>query len=84
MTTPRTASIRRAVPPGWTVREKGLRWFYVAMVATAGLVSFPVPLESPRIPIAQHWGARFTHDAASRWLRTLVSDLFKEATPAGT
>jgi DNA-binding transcriptional LysR family regulator len=48
------------------------------IMMSSNLISFPVPLETPKIQIAQHWGVRFTHDPARRWLRNIISEMFKE------
>lgn len=36
----------------------------------------------PRI-VRQHWHSRFHHDAANRWLRSLVAELFVDKEPRG-
>jgi DNA-binding transcriptional LysR family regulator len=36
----------------------------------------------PRV-VKQHWHARFQHDAANRWLRSLVAELFMDKGPRG-
>ena len=33
------------------------------------------PFESPLFSVKQHWHERFHHDAANRWLRSVVSEL---------
>jgi DNA-binding transcriptional LysR family regulator len=36
------------------------------------------PLRFPRIEIRQHWHERYHHDAANRWMRSLIADQFVE------
>ena len=36
----------------------------------------PMPFEVPPYYIMQHWHERYSQDPASRWLRTIVADLF--------
>ncbi len=48
----------------------------LAKLADIKLVKPPFKAQ-PRI-IKQHWHARFQHDAANRWLRTVVAELFME------
>jgi DNA-binding transcriptional LysR family regulator len=46
-------------------------------LARAGrLRLLPCPFEIPGFTVKQHWHARFHHDAASRWLRGVVAELF--------
>jgi DNA-binding transcriptional LysR family regulator len=40
-----------------------------------GLVSFPLPVETPVIPISLLWHPRFDADQAHRWLRGLVAGI---------
>jgi DNA-binding transcriptional LysR family regulator len=37
-----------------------------------------LPFASPRPDVKQHWHARFHADAANRWLRGVVAELFLE------
>lgn len=41
-----------------------------------GLKVLPCPLKLPTLEIMQYWHERFHHDAANRWLRSLVHGLF--------
>jgi DNA-binding transcriptional LysR family regulator len=34
------------------------------------------PFHAPPIEIKQHWHERYHHDAASRWLRAQIAELF--------
>lgn len=40
------------------------------------LSTYPLPFESPRYTIKQHWHARFHQDAGSRWLRKIIYEFF--------
>lgn len=51
----------------------------LAKLADIKLVQPPFKAK-PRI-VKQHWHARFQHDAANRWLRSLVADLFMDKGP---
>lgn len=51
----------------------------LAKLADIKLVRPPFKAK-PRI-VKQHWHARFQHDAANRWLRTLVAELFMDKGP---
>jgi DNA-binding transcriptional LysR family regulator len=51
----------------------------LAKLADIKLVKPPFKAK-PRI-VKQHWHARFQHDAANRWLRTLVAELFMDKGP---
>lgn len=53
----------------------------LAKLADIKLVRPPFKAK-PRI-VKQHWHARFQHDAANRWLRTLVAELFMDKGPRG-
>lgn len=48
------------------------------LVRIASVKAIPPPLPFPRFSIKQHWHARFQQDAANRWLRSTVADLFLE------
>ena len=39
---------------------------------------FPVPFALPGYDVKQHWHARYHHDPASRWLRSVISELLSE------
>lgn len=51
----------------------------LAKLADIKLVGPPFKAK-PRI-VKQHWHARFQHDAANRWLRSLVAELFMDKAP---
>src|SRR5262245_18622725 len=36
----------------------------------------PAPIELPTYLVKQHWHERYHHDAANRWLRGVVAELF--------
>jgi DNA-binding transcriptional LysR family regulator len=44
----------------------------------AGLVTFPLPVETPEIPISLLWHPRFDADQAHRWLRGLVAGICRD------
>jgi DNA-binding transcriptional LysR family regulator len=52
----------------------------LARLADIKLVKPPFKAK-PRI-VRQHWHARFQHDSANRWLRSLVAELFMDKTAA--
>ena len=41
-----------------------------------GIRVFDPPLRFPSIEIKQHWHERFHHDAANRWMRALIAEIF--------
>ena len=53
----------------------------LARLAALKLVKPPFKAR-PRI-VRQHWHSRYHHDAANRWLRGLVADLFVDTTSRG-
>jgi DNA-binding transcriptional LysR family regulator len=48
-----------------------------ALARNAGLRIFPCPVKVPSYPVKQYWHARYHHDVANRWLRSLCTDLFQ-------
>jgi DNA-binding transcriptional LysR family regulator len=48
------------------------------LLRIADVKVFPPPFEFPSFAIKQHWHERYQHDPASRWLRSVISDLFLE------
>jgi DNA-binding transcriptional LysR family regulator len=48
------------------------------LVGIAKVKSLPPPFKFPSFSIKQHWHERFHQDAANRWLRSTVADLFLE------
>ena len=36
----------------------------------------PLPFSMPAYVVVQHWHERYTHDPASKWLRSVIADLF--------
>jgi DNA-binding transcriptional LysR family regulator len=49
---------------------------------TAPIKIFPLPVPVPPYIIVQQWHERYTHDPASRWLRSLIAELFTTNVPA--
>ncbi|MCU1340230.1 MAG: bacterial regulatory helix-turn-helix, lysR family protein [Bryobacterales bacterium] len=48
-----------------------------AHLASSGNIKvLPLPFSVPSYFIMQHWHERYTHDPASRWLRSVMADLF--------
>ena len=47
-----------------------------ALAAGAGLAVHPSPIPIAPFTVYQHWHARAHHDAANRWLRSVVATLF--------
>ena len=46
------------------------------LASAAGLRVLPCPFEIPGFTVKQYWHARYHHDAANRWLRSLCAELF--------
>jgi DNA-binding transcriptional LysR family regulator len=46
---------------------------------SANLRRVALPLQIPRIDIKQHWHRKFHYDARTKWLRTLVSEMFQDS-----
>ena len=44
---------------------------------------FDLPFDVPAYQVKQHWHERFHHDAAHRWLRTVLTELFLESGERG-
>ncbi len=44
--------------------------------AAGNIKVFPLPFEVPRYYIMQHWHERYSHDAANRWIRAVMAELF--------
>ncbi|HYZ63557.1 MAG TPA: LysR substrate-binding domain-containing protein, partial [Acetobacteraceae bacterium] len=44
--------------------------------ANSGVVTVPLPFETPRIEVALYWHERLHEDPASRWLRGMFVSLF--------
>jgi DNA-binding transcriptional LysR family regulator len=49
----------------------------------AGIRLFELPFDVPTYQVKQHWHERFHHDAAHRWLRTVLTELFLESHERG-
>jgi DNA-binding transcriptional LysR family regulator len=51
-------------------------------LASAGAIKvLPLPVEMAPYYIVQHWHERYSQDPASRWLRTVMADLFMTSSP---
>jgi DNA-binding transcriptional LysR family regulator len=49
------------------------------LIANAGRIKLlPLPFALPPYYVMQHWHERYTHDPASKWLRSVIADLFRE------
>lgn len=46
------------------------------LARAAGLRVLPCPFEIPSFTVKQHWHARYHHDPANRWLRSVCAELF--------
>jgi DNA-binding transcriptional LysR family regulator len=46
-------------------------------IQAADLTVLPLPVEIPKVQVAQYWHARNHHDAAHRWLRRGLAHLFQ-------
>lgn len=58
-----------------TIPEPLARYF-CSVSAAVRLVD--LPFAAPRIPLKQFWHRKYHHDARSRWLRTLIYELFQD------
>jgi len=50
------------------------------LARSAGLRVHPCPIPIPPFVVKQHWHARFHHDPANMWLRSVCAELFMDAT----
>ena len=49
------------------------------LIASAGRIKLlPLPFALPPYYVMQHWHERYTHDPASKWLRSVIAELFRE------
>jgi DNA-binding transcriptional LysR family regulator len=48
------------------------------LVRIARVKTLPVPFALPTFAIKQHWHERYHQDAANRWLRSVIAELFIE------
>lgn len=51
------------------------------LARSAGLKVWPCPIPIPSFTVKQHWHARYHHDPANRWLRSMCSALFLRLKP---
>ena len=51
------------------------------LARSAGLKVWPCPIPIPSFTVKQHWHARYHHDPANRWLRSMCSELFLRLKP---
>jgi DNA-binding transcriptional LysR family regulator len=51
------------------------------LASTGNIKVLPLPFSVPSYFIMQHWHERYTHDPASRWLRSIMADLFSLRDP---
>jgi len=51
------------------------------LARAAGLRVLPCPFEIPGFTVKQYWHARYQHDAACRWLRSVCAELFMNNAP---
>ena len=49
--------------------------------ALLGLVTFPLPVSTPELTIAQAWHPRVDADPAHRWLRGAVREVYRKCLP---
>jgi DNA-binding transcriptional LysR family regulator len=53
------------------------------LIASAGRIKLlPLPLALPPYYVMQHWHERYSHDPASKWLRAVIAELFRERGPS--
>jgi DNA-binding transcriptional LysR family regulator len=49
------------------------------LIASAGRIKLlPLPFTLPPYYVMQHWHERYTQDPASKWLRAVIAELFRE------
>jgi DNA-binding transcriptional LysR family regulator len=49
------------------------------LIASAGRIKLlPLPFDLPPYYVMQHWHERYTQDPASKWLRSVIAELFRE------
>lgn len=49
------------------------------LIASAGRIKLlPLPFALPPYYVMQHWHERYTNDPASKWLRSVIAELFQE------
>ena len=49
------------------------------LIASTGRIKLlPLPFALPPYYVIQHWHERYTHDPASKWLRAVIAELFRE------
>ncbi len=58
-----------------TIPEPLARYF---CSVSAAVRTVDLPFVPPRIPLKQFWHRKFHHDDRTRWLRTLIYDMFQE------
>jgi DNA-binding transcriptional LysR family regulator len=46
------------------------------LASTGNIKVLPLPFSMPTYYIMQHWHERYTQDPASKWLRSVVANLF--------
>jgi DNA-binding transcriptional LysR family regulator len=51
------------------------------LAGSGNIKVLPLPFSVPSYFIVQHWHERYTHDPASRWLRSIVAELFSVRDP---
>lgn len=49
------------------------------LARAAGLRTLPCPFEVPGFTVKQYWHARYHHDSANRWLRSVCANLFMKS-----
>ena len=54
----------------------------LARIGKLAVLKCPVPV--PSFTVKQHWHARYHHDAANRWLRGVMADLFMRSRHVAT
>jgi DNA-binding transcriptional LysR family regulator len=53
------------------------------LIASAGRIKLlPLPFPIPPYYVMQHWHERYMHDPASKWLRGVIAELFRERGPS--
>ena len=80
LTTPHFLSLARLIAVSDMVVTVPHALGVVYGTAANGLKTIKPPFESPKIDLKQHWHRKYHKDARSMWLRSVVSELFNDAT----
>lgn len=80
LTTPHYLGVARLVATSDMVVTVPHALGLVYGTAANGLKTIKPPVESPKIELKQHWQRKYHKDARNIWLRSVVTELFNDAT----